>query len=638
MKARPSLYFLIALLLLGAAVTWLGYGVLRPDLGGDASAWPQFLLLYGLAFGGYAYLVQRGNDALHARIGMAAGVLLRVGLVFALPHFSDDFYRFVWDGRMGLAGHNPFAYTPTEFLGRLPAGSGAEWQALYGALNSKDYYSVYPPVMQGVFALAAALGGSIAGTVVALKAILVLAECGSLWFMHRISRRFQLPHRSVLIYALNPLVILELTGNLHFEALMTVFLLGLIWMLMLSRPVSAAVMMAFAIMTKILPVLAFPFLVRRIGWGRSLLLGAVTAALVGVTVWLAVGLEFLPHIQSSLRLYFNRFEFNAGVYYVLKWLAGDHYYLVQRYLPMLVGLGILAGAWRERDRIWRGFAAALLFALACYQLSSPVVHPWYITPLVALCALGPFRFPVVWTLFLPLTYLAYSQHGVEEQTWVIALEYVCLGVVMLYEWVFVRKGRTLESWMRSVPPLRRWLQATIPARLKIKQHRIAAHLQTGVPILDLGAGHGGLCKALRADGLDVHPVDVKDGSFFEDVRPQLYDGERLPFADGHFDSTLLITVLHHTPDPDLVLREAMRVTRRRLVVMEDIYTNPLQRYLTYFTDSLVNLEFHGHPHTNRSDRAWRFTFERLGWEVESASSFRTLLFFRQVIYVLRPAK
>jgi SAM-dependent methyltransferase len=255
-----------------------------------------------------------------------------------------------------------------------------------------------------------------------------------------------------------------------------------------------------------------------------------------------------------------------------------------------------------------------------------------------LCALGPFRFPVIWTFFLPLTYIAYSQAGVEEQTWVLCLEYGCLGMVLSYEWLFVRKGRTLEDWMRAAPPLRRWLQATIPARLRIKQHRIEAHLRRGVQLLDLGAGHGGLCKALRANGFEVLPVDVKDGSFFEDVRPVLYDGVKLPFPDAHFDTTLLITVLHHTPDPELVLREAMRVSAHRLVVMEDIYSNPLQRYLTYFTDSLVNLEFHGHPHTNRSDAEWRATFARLGWEIESSESFRTLIFFRQVIYVLQPIK
>ena len=636
--ARLSPSFLIGSILLGGALAWMGFGIMRPDLGGQMDSLAAFLGSYALAFAAYAYLVQRGNDRLHAGIGITAGILIRIALVFALPNLSDDFYRFIWDGRLNLAGHNPFEFTPTEFLVAMPEGGAPEWQALYASLNSKDYYSVYPPLIQGIFAAAVALGGTLEGSIIWLKAFIVLAECGTLWFMYRICRRFHLPHRAILVYALNPLVIMELSGNIHFEAVMTFFLIGLIWMLMLSRPLSASALMAMAILTKILPVIAFPFLLRRIGWGRTLLLAGISAAVVGTTIWLVVGLEFLPNVQSSLRLYFNHFEFNAGVFYFLKWLTGDHYYLVQRFLPYLVGVGILLAAWRERDRIWRGFAVAVMFALAAYQMASPVVHPWYITPLVALCALGPFRFPVVWTFFLPLTYIAYYYPGVQEQTWVLVLEYVVLTAVLLYEWVFVRKGRTLEGWMRSVPPLRRWLQATIPARLAIKQHRIARHLEKGTKILDLGAGHGGLCKALRAEGFEVHPVDVKDGSFFEDVRPQLYDGERLPFADRHFDTTLLITVLHHTPDPELVLAEAMRVSGRRLVVMEDVYANPFQRYLTYFTDSLVNLEFHGHPHTNRSDAEWRATFTRMGWELESAESFRTLVFFRQVIYVLRPAK
>ena len=114
----------------------------------------------------------------------------------------------------------------------------------------------------------------------------------------------------------------------------------------------------------------------------------------------------------------------------------------------------------------------------------------------------------------------------------------------------------------------------------------------------------------------------------------VYDGERLPFADKSFDACTIITVLHHTPDPDAILREAMRVTRKRIVIMEDIFRNPLQKQLTFFTDSLVNLEFEGHPHTNRSDAEWKETFERMGLKLVFREDFRTLVFFRQVVYVV----
>jgi len=47
-------------------------------------------------------------------------------------------------------------------------------------------------------------------------------------------------------------------------------------------------------------------------------------------------------------------------------------------------------------------------------------------------------------------------------------------------------------------------------------------------------------------------------------------GVRLPFADGEFDTVLLLSVLHHAKSPEAVLAEAARVARHRVIVFEDI--------------------------------------------------------------------
>jgi hypothetical protein len=68
--------------------------------------------------------------------------------------------------------------------------------------------------------------------------------------------------------------------------------------------------------------------------------------------------------------------------------------------------------------------------------------------------------------------------------------------------------------------------------------------------------------------------------------------------------------------------------------MEDIYESPFQKYLTWCADSLVNWEFYGHPHTNRTDVEWKEVFQRNGLELENVEYYRFLLFFKQVTYVL----
>lgn len=633
---RFSPTFFLALLALFGSLAAMHFGYIRWDLSTAPQAASPWVLMgfYALAFIAYGFAVIKGNDPLHYRFGLSAGLLLRIMLIFALPNLSDDFYRYIWDGQLLDTGINPYDYTPREWLATLPPATAADWLPLFSHLNSPDYYSVYPPILQGIFAGTVAIGGDTAGAVVAMKLVIILAECGTFLFMHRIARRFQLPHRSVLLYALNPLVISELAGNLHFEALMICFLLGALWMLMVSRPLSAAIFFTLAIGSKLLPLLAFPYLIRRVGWGRTLLLALLTGLLTFGLFFVLMDDHRWAHYFQSIRLYFQSFTFNGGIYNFVAWILGDAHHLLQTLPPIIFAAAVIISAWRERDRIWKGFAAAVMLALALYHMTAPFVHPWYITPLIALCALGPFRFPILWSVLIPLTYLAYGPTSVEEQPWVLAVEYLLLALFLLYEWTFVRGRKTLEIWVRTIPPLRRWWQAKLPARIQTKLHHILPHLSPSETILDLGTGNGALAHALLQQGYQVHPADIKDTSFFQDVRPTLYDGKTLPFESQHFDTTLLISTLHHTPSPDHILDQAIRVTKTRIIIIEDIYTNPIQKYLTYFIDSLLNLEFYGHPHTNRSDRKWQATFQSKGLHLIAKTEFPSRLLLRKAIYIL----
>jgi hypothetical protein len=126
---------------------------------------------------------------------------------------------------------------------------------------------------------------------------------------------------------------------------------------------------------------------------------------------------------------------------------------------------------------------------------------------------------------------------------------------------------------------------------------------------------------------------VRDWSCEPTVVPQLVDGVTLPYSDDAFAVGLLITVLHHTPDPEQVLAEAARVARR-LIVMEDVHNNETQRLATMAMDSIVNLEFRGHPHSNRTDAEWRATFARHGLDVVSGWRKTYWRAFRTATYVL----
>lgn len=162
---------------------------------------------------------------------------------------------------------------------------------------------------------------------------------------------------------------------------------------------------------------------------------------------------------------------------------------------------------------------------------------------------------------------------------------------------------------------------------------VAPHLRAGERLLDIGAGTGQVAARLIGRGFPVTAVDVRDLSCEPTVSPALVDGRTLPFEDGSFDVALLITVLHHTPDPDAVLAEAARVARR-VIVQEDVHASRGQHLATMVMDSVVNLEFFGHPHTNRSDAGWREAFVRHRLRVVASSTKPFWRWFRSATYVL----
>ncbi|MBO3699504.1 bifunctional 2-polyprenyl-6-hydroxyphenol methylase/3-demethylubiquinol 3-O-methyltransferase UbiG [Roseivirga sp. E12] len=168
---------------------------------------------------------------------------------------------------------------------------------------------------------------------------------------------------------------------------------------------------------------------------------------------------------------------------------------------------------------------------------------------------------------------------------------------------------------------------------KNKLKRIQPVLTRSGKIVDIGSGYGTVTDLLRRDGYDITPVDVTDHSIREDLKPICYDGTSLPFNENTFDQALLLTVLHHTQNPQAMIAETARVSRE-VIIIEDVYRNKVQQYLTYFFDSLFNLEFKGHPHTNNTRKGWEAVCKNLGLELKLIRSDRFLLFFRQETYLV----
>jgi hypothetical protein len=178
-------------------------------------------------------------------------------------------------------------------------------------------------------------------------------------------------------------------------------------------------------------------------------------------------------------------------------------------------------------------------------------------------------------------------------------------------------ARTLVDVLREDPRWGRLLYKTCRFRAEGVVGWFRRYLRAGDCIVDIGAGSCNVAEVLAEAGFSVTPLDLRNLSFVPEIAPVIYDGRNIPFGNKSFDVALLVFMLHHTGDPEAMLVEASRVAGR-LIVIEDIYRGPVHRQVTFFFDSLLNWEWRGHPHSNRSDREWKATFRRLGLSLQQA--------------------
>ncbi len=144
-------------------------------------------------------------------------------------------------------------------------------------------------------------------------------------------------------------------------------------------------------------------------------------------------------------------------------------------------------------------------------------------------------------------------------------------------------------------------------------------------ILDIGGGWGFYAEPLEKRGHSHTVLEViKPG--YQRAPVVIYDPLKpMPFPDKSFDVSLFITVLHHIPDPEAVLREAKRVTRNTVIVVEDLYHHALGRIWTVLRDQFYNWEFYGHPCQFKKREEWLQLFQKLEMEALNVQEVRTRL-------------
>lgn len=418
-----------------AGYLYLAYGVDRANF---ATVLGVFIFL----FGGMVVFFRRHEEMRWKDIFWTA-LLFRAAFLLSEPRLSDDYFRFIWDGAMTVSGENPYLVLPESYVETEAAQKMGLDGVLYEGMNSKGYYTVYPPINQILFAIPVWIGqGNLSVTLFLMHLMLLLFEALFLHLILKLLKLFQMPVVWAMGYALNPLVISEITGNLHFEGVMLMFMaLAVYWY---HKPpirgkyawMIAAVPLAFAVSVKLTPLLLFPLIWGRIG-KRIFAFGAVFALALALTFVPFYSYELWGHWQSSLDLYFRSFEFNASLYYLLREIGMS----IKGYNPIavlgpslsLLTIGSITAlalwGWRKANTPHQSASAAKWSYLVYYFLAT-TVHPWYAVIPAALAIFTRKKEAWIWSFLIVFSYAHYDGGGFQEHYAWIAAEYVILALVI----------------------------------------------------------------------------------------------------------------------------------------------------------------------------------------------------------------
>lgn len=380
------------------------------------------------------------NYSLNQVLGI--GILFRLIFLVSTPLLSQDFFRFLWDGMLLSNGLNPYEATPDFLNQTAPLFSTPFSQELYKGMGtlSAEHYSNYPPINQLGFYLASLIGGnSILANIISIRVLLILADLGVFWFGIKLLDYLNRSKKRIGLYFLNPLIIVELTGNLHWEGFMIFFFIfGLYLIFVKNKWKWATIPMAISVASKLIPLLILPLFWRFLKPKKSMLFGLLTLlCLFLFFIPFFLGTDSLSHYLNTIGLWFNRFEFNGSIYYVIRAIGYEvkGYNIIRKLgavSPYII-LGIVAVfTFIRNNKTPQALLTGMLFCLSCYFFIATTVHPWYIVSLVSITLFTNYSYPLIWSALVVLSYATYGNSDFNENYYLIGLQYgIVYGVFLL---------------------------------------------------------------------------------------------------------------------------------------------------------------------------------------------------------------
>lgn len=424
----------------------------------DRTQFSALLFCWVSLFTCFYFFIQ--NSLLSEKSLFILSIIFRLLFLFAIPNLSQDFYRFIWDGRMLFEGFNPYLSLPENFITQktYPINQAKELYEGMGALNG-SHYTNYPPINQFCFLIAALFSNhSILGSVIAMRVLIIFADIGIIKIGSKLLKSLNLNSKNIYLYALNPFIIIELTGNLHFEPVMLFFLVWALYMLQQQKWIITAILLACSIAVKLIPLFFLPLFFhwfthkkRTLSFSKLILFYSIV---ITTTVLFFIPFysgQLISNYTDSVGLWFKNFEFNASIYYVLREIGYlfrgyNEIAIIGKTLPVLSILLLIILTFFRNNASLKNLITAMLLSLSFYYFNATTVHPWYLATLVILSVFTTYKFPIIWSFVIILSYQVYANQPWKENMVVIFLEYAIVFSFLIWELSKKRNPSSKTKW------------------------------------------------------------------------------------------------------------------------------------------------------------------------------------------------
>lgn len=383
---------------------------------------PLFLLLVAVALLFMVVASRAARRGGFPTVWIAATALaVRIMLIPGGPTLSEDVYRYLWDGMLTSRGIDPYSRPPNQFVHLQQ-----EYPDLSSRLKHKGRTSIYPPVAQAFFWLSNRLWGP---SVRGWKLLLLIADALIFWLL---LRGFRVPPGRIILWSLNPLVVIETFSSGHMDVLAVLFVLAGFYCLKRVQEsetyrLGAGAFWATAVNVKLFPLVAVPLLlgyapVRRF-WkrlGSYFLLSLAVPILIVLILWPPAA--SVSGFVEVLHSYADKWQFNSLPYYLFQ----THRQTLHMWLNLFFAAAIALFSLFPRRPSFSDLVVRYYCVLLIFCATASALHPWYV--LWVLCAVPLLDLNLMAGLYLAggvfLSYLFYWFTPPGERVGFLLLEFV----------------------------------------------------------------------------------------------------------------------------------------------------------------------------------------------------------------------